>query len=77
VLVFWLAAHTQQKFEKNVKKVLKLHAIACVYIASVLSFKCININYHAIQSMVVKSKKKMLLDSTTLTNTLTWQALLT
>ena len=27
--------------------------------------------------MVVKSKKKMLLDSTTLTNTLTWHALLT
>ena len=28
VLVFWLAAHTQQKFFKNVKKVLRLHAIA-------------------------------------------------
>ena len=55
VLVFWLAAHTQQKFLKKCQKSLRLHAIACAYIASVLSFKCININIK--YGMVVKSKK--------------------
>ena len=56
VLVFWLAAHTQQKFFKNVKKVLRRHAIACVLLYS-LSNALISI-YINMSSMVVKSKKK-------------------